>query len=211
MQKIPVAVVDDDEGVRLTLRTILQISPRFSCAGTYPDAGTALRKLSTNPVPLVVVDLNMPGMDGIECIRRLKSSGEPIRCLVLSAYLDDRTFREAAEAGADGFHAKPFDNAMLLAALELCVAGGMAISPELRHNVARVQGLAKVNGDPGLNEQENRIMAGLAAGRSYEQLAGEMNMSLSLVAKKIHQIYEGYRVHNRTEALRIWTARKDQQ
>ena len=116
--RIPVAIVDDDVGVRLSLRLMLRRSDLFECVAEFDSGDAALANFPQRSVAVVMMDLKMPGTDGVTCIRRLRERGHSGKVVVLSGYLDAQSIQEAARAGADGFLTKPVKPGDLVAALE---------------------------------------------------------------------------------------------
>jgi DNA-binding NarL/FixJ family response regulator len=157
-------------------------------------------------VAVVMMDLKMPGTDGVTCIRRLRERGHSGKVVVLSGYLDAQSIQEAARAGADGFLTKPVKPGDLVAALEYCWSGGIPLAADLRSYLERPQPAptsAKV-ADPLLTELENRILDELQTGDTYAQIADRLKLSEAVLKKAVHTAYGKLGVNNKVSALRKW-------
>ena len=205
-RSIRVAIVEDQPEIRTGLVTLLEDSPRFRCAGAWGSMEEGLRALEPAQAvrpDVVLVDLGLPGMHGIDGIRRLKLSRPDLLMVVLTVYEDDDRIFEALCAGACGYLLKKTPAPRLLAGLEEAVAGGAPISPEIAR---RVVGLfsrfeAPPRADYGLTPHETRVLKLLVEGRTYKDAAAILKVSTPTVAFHVRRIYEKLQVHSKTEAV----------
>src|SRR5262249_26433843 len=100
---IRVAIVDDDEGIRSSLASLIRRSPMFRLSGDYPDAESALEKIPLDPPDVVLMDINLPGMKGVECVRQLKTALPAVQFLMLTVYEDSDSLFNSLKAGASGY------------------------------------------------------------------------------------------------------------
>jgi DNA-binding NarL/FixJ family response regulator len=204
---IKVAVVDDDEGVRTILCDWIREAEGFVCLDPFPSAETAIAHFGQTPPDVALVDINLPGLSGIECVRRLKSSLPQTQFVMLTVYEDANHIFDALTAGATGYMLKRTSREDLLTALREVHAGG---SP-MNGNIARmvVQSLqaasAKGNTAPdGLSPRESEVLALLARGYLYKEVADTIGISLPTVKTYIRRICEKLRVHSRAQAVALY-------
>jgi DNA-binding NarL/FixJ family response regulator len=180
-----VAVVDDEADMHLLIRDILQCTRDFSCAGCFANATDALAGLPGLEPDLVLMDIRMPGVNGIECAARLKRTMPRVKTIMMTAVHDAGSIEKSSEAGADGYLTKPVTADQCLATLRFALKGRAVDCPPL-------------------SRQDNEVMRGLAAGLLYKEIADKMGISYSTVHKHQHRIFLKLRVSNRAEAIRNW-------
>jgi DNA-binding NarL/FixJ family response regulator len=200
---IRVAIVDDDEGIRTSLAALIRRSPAMRLAGDYPDAETALKEIPRRPPDVVLMDINLPGINGVECARQLKTAIPSIQFLMLTVYEDSDSLFNSFKAGASGYLLKRTASARLLEAIRDVHAGGSPMTPQLARRV--VQYFSKPAED---NSSVSRLTAGerefldqLANGYAYKEIADRMKISIDTVRSYVRTVYEKLHVHSRTEAV----------
>lgn len=211
-KKIRVAIVEDDAGLRSVLDRLFRSAPDFDVIAMFPDAEAALKDLVALRPDVVVVDVGLPGMTGIECVRLLKSQLPSARAVMLTVYDDSDTLFQALMAGADGYLVKRTAGRRILDAVREIAAGGAPMSPQVArrmveyfHNI-RVDAPAGATDPTGealgvLTEQEHLILSRLAAGLVPKEVAAELGISWETVRKHLTNIYAKLHVHSRTEAV----------
>lgn len=201
--QIKVAIVEDDEGIRSSLATLIRRAPALRLAGEYPDAETAVKEIARRPPDVVLMDINLPGMDGVECVRQLKAAVPSTQFLMLTVYEDSDSLFTSLKAGASGYLLKRTASARLLEAIRDVHAGGSPMTPQLARRV--VQFFSKpAEGNPhvvGLTVGENEFLDQLAKGYAYKEIASRMNISIDTVRSYVRAVYEKLHVHSRTEAV----------
>src|SRR5215471_7151510 len=135
--QIKVAIVDDDEGIRASLAALIRRAPNFKLAGDYPDAETALKEIPRHPPDVVLMDINLPGMNGVECVRQLKSTMPKVQFLMLTVYEDSDSLFNSLKAGASGYLLKRTASARLLEAIRDVYSGGSPMTPQLARRVVQ--------------------------------------------------------------------------
>lgn len=201
--KIIVSIVEDIEDIREALRVLINGSAGFECIHVYADAEEAVSKMPANEVDVVLMDINLPGMDGIGCMNVLKPSMPDAQFMMCTVYDDDDHIFNALQSGASGYILKRTSPAQILEAIRDLHEGGSPMSSEIARRVVR--SLQK----PGkstevaklLTERETEILDFLAKGYLYKEIATELFISKETVKKHIHNIYEKLHVQTRTEAL----------
>ena len=200
---IKVAIVEDDEGIRTSLASLVRRAPALRCAGDYPDAETALREIPRHPPDVVLMDINLPGMNGVECVRQLKGAVPAVQFLMLTVYEDSDSLFNSLKAGASGYLLKRTASARLLEAIRDVHAGGSPMTPQLARRV--VQFFSKpTEGDSPvsrLTPGEKDFLDQLANGYAYKEIADRMKISIDTVRSYVRTVYEKLHVHSRTEAV----------
>lgn len=200
---IRVAIVEDQLDIREGLATLIHGTPGFHCSRTFPTAELAIAGLAGDPPDVVLMDLQLPGMSGIEAIRKLKERHEAVVFLVLSVYEDDERIFEALCAGASGYLLKRTPPARLLESLREAVGGGGPLSPEIAQRVIalfrRFRPPEKT--DCVLTPHEVRVLSLLVEGHDYGSAAVELRVSASTVIYHMRQIFQKLQVHSKSEAV----------
>ena len=206
---IQVSVVEDDAGVRRELASRLEGFPGFRCLETYADAEAALAGIARRPPGLVLMDINLPGMSGIDCVRRLKQARPSLPIVMVTVQDDSETLFQSLAAGANGYLLKRSPRPKLFEALREICAGGVPMSRSIARKVLEFfhrPGQWPVPAGqpvelPGLTPREREILANLAKGHSYKEIAADLGISGDTTRKHMGRIYEKLQVHSRTEAL----------
>ncbi len=204
---ITFAIVDDDAGLRDSIVRYLKVKGGFVCVGQYGRAPEALANLSVDPPSVVLMDIKMKGMDGIECVRRLKEKVPDILVIMLTVFEDEDLIFDALMAGATGYLLKRQPPEQLLEAIHELLAGGSPMSATIARKVVKLLqrsgGGAKTTGAARLllSERQREMLELLAAGEPYKAIADKMGLSIHTVRGYIRRIYEKLQVHTRTEAV----------
>jgi DNA-binding NarL/FixJ family response regulator len=205
---IQVALVEDDPGVRSNLASMINGSPGFQCRGAYPDGPTALSSIPGNRPDVVLMDINLPGMLGTECVRQLKAIAPNLPVLMLTVYDDSEQIFKSLMAGATGYLLKRTPKEKLLEAIREITEGGAPMSRQIARRV--VEYFQEANQAPkagqhapevaDLTEREEQVLGLLAKGHAYKEIAELMTISFETVRTHVRSIYEKLHVHSRTEA-----------
>jgi DNA-binding NarL/FixJ family response regulator len=200
---ITVSIVEDDAEARDLLVGWLNSTPGFRCLSAHADGLSAVNELPAVRPEIVLMDINVPGLQGIECVRRLKPGMSGTQFLMLTVYGDTNSIFQALEAGAIGYLLKRTSRNELFAALRLVQAGGSPISSGLARRVAqafqRVQPSATA--DETLSERERQVLDLLSRGHPEKQIAERLNISQHTVHTYIRRIYEKLSVHSHAQAV----------
>lgn len=201
--QIKVAIVEDDEGIRTSLAALLRRAPSFRLVGDYADAETALKEIPLRQPDVVLMDINLPGMNGVECVRQLKAALPGVQFLMLTVYEDSDSLFKSFKVGASGYLLKRTASARLLEAIRDVHAGGSPMTPQLARRV--VQHFSKPSADSSpvsrLTPGEKEFLDQLANGYAYKEIADRMNISIDTVRSYVRAVYEKLHVHSRTEAV----------
>jgi DNA-binding NarL/FixJ family response regulator len=200
---IKVAIVDDDDGIRTSLATLIRRAPALRLVGDYPDAETALKEIPQRAPDVVLMDINLPGVNGVECVRQLKGNLPAVQFLMLTVYEDSDSLFNSLKAGASGYLLKRTASARLLDAIRDVHGGGAPMTPQLARRV--VQYFSRPPGEAAsvsrLTPGEKGFLEELAKGYAYKEIADRMSISIDTVRSYVRTVYEKLHVHSRTEAV----------
>ena len=203
MNKIRVAIVEDENDIRDALRVLINGSEGFECTQVFANAEDALQSLPSKEIDVVLMDINLPVKNGIECVRELKEKMPRPQFMMCTVYDDDDNIFAALKSGASGYLLKRTSPAQILEAIQDLHAGGSPMSSEIaRRVVDSMRRKNKLSPEAEiLSEREKEILDYLAKGFLYKEIAAELFISKDTVKKHIHNIYDKLRVQTRTEAL----------
>ena len=201
---IRVAIVEDDEKNRNNLIVFLEQAEGFRCVGAYPDAETALEDIPNKSPEIVLMDINLPGINGIECTFKLKELMPELLVVMLTVYEDTSKIYDALQAGAVGYLLKLTKPDEILAGLKEVSEGGSPMSAIIARKVVQSFHIEKndLSKDKySLTTREGQVLKLLAKGFLYKEIASELEISSDTVHNHIRKIYEKLQVHTRTEAV----------
>src|SRR6266496_3188890 len=200
---IKVAIVEDRREIRDGLAMLISGTEGFECTGTYRSMEDALARIGGSFPDIVLCDIGLPGMSGIEGIRILKERYPDLLLLMLTVYDDDERIFDALCAGACGYLLKRTPPARLLEYLKDAVSGGAPISPEIaRRVVALFREIRPPDRtDYQLTPHEERILKLLVEGHNYTTAAAKLKVSLNTIKTHMRHVYEKLQVHSKSEAV----------
>jgi DNA-binding NarL/FixJ family response regulator len=204
---IQVALVEDDDEIRANLTYRIKSHPAFDMAGAYADAESAFQELPRQKPDVVLMDINLPGMDGVECVRRLKPRMRSTQFVMLTVYEDSNRLFKSLVAGASGYLLKRTSAAKLLTAIREAHQGGSPMTPQIARLVVRhFQGQSGPSSEPSselrtLTARERDVLDQLSKGFRYKEIVDNLVISEGTLHTHIRNIYEKLHVHSRTEAV----------
>jgi len=198
---ITVSLVDDQAELRRSMTTFINGAPGYKCVSAYATAADALRGLPDDRPHVVLMDINMPGIDGIECVARLKERHPEMVIVMLTVYEDDDRIFKALAAGASGYVLKRQSPADLLEAIRDVHEGGSPMSSSIARKVVASFQRSPAPGPSGLSPREQMVLELLAKGDAYKQIAAELNIAATTVRSYLRRIYEKLHVQTRSEAV----------
>lgn len=204
---ITVSIVEDDAKLRETLARYLKAHPGLNCVSAYPNAEAALADLPRVRPAVVLLDINLPGMSGIECIPHLKRLLPTVRIIMLTVFEEGDQIFKALSAGAFGYLVKSTRPAKIIEAIREVHAGGSPMSGNIARKVvqsfqAQAAAAAATRAETDtLSAREVEVLQALSKGHTYKQIAANLGISLGTVRTYIQRIYEKLHVHSHTEAV----------
>lgn len=200
---ITITIVEDLDEVRDGLKGFIGLSHDFTVLDTFRTAEEALSGIPSLKPDIVIMDINLPGMSGIECIRQLKDKTPATQFMMFTVYENDEKVFEALKAGASGYSLKNTGLVQLIESLKELYNGGSPMSANIARKLVSVfqkheNNLQKMD---ILTSRENEMLRLLEKGLLYKEIADRMNISINTVKQHIHNIYEKLHVQNRTEAI----------
>jgi DNA-binding NarL/FixJ family response regulator len=200
---ISIIIVEDLEEVREGLKNFLKLNHDFSICGAFKNAEEAMFEITKLKPDIVIMDINLPGMNGIECIRKLRETATLTQFMMFTVYENDEKVFEALKAGASGYLLKNTGLNQIAESLKQLYNGGSPMSANIARKLVTVfreqeNAIAEVE---ALSNRENEILQLLANGLLYKEIADKLTISVNTVRQHIHNIYEKLHVQNRTEAI----------
>jgi DNA-binding NarL/FixJ family response regulator len=201
-----IAIVEDNKALANTLREMVELIPDCSCAGVWHTGEDALVKIPAFGPDIVLMDINLPGIDGIETTAKLKQTMPTLQIIMFTVYLDHDKIFDALKAGACGYILKRSAATDLPRALADLAQGGAPMSPEIARRV--VEAFYRPASAPtppsteelNLTKRESEILSLLRTGLANKEIADKLNISTETVRVHLKRIYEKLHVHSRTEA-----------
>ena len=199
---ISIAIIEDDTVTRESLKTIIQTTEGFECAGSFEDAETGLEFLTGQPADIVLMDIHLPVMDGIECVRQLKSIHPEMQFIMCTIFRDDDSVFNALKAGATGYLLKNDEPGKIIDAIHEIHSGGSPMTPQIARRVLESFKSPVVNENfQLLTKRENEMLCLLVKGLRYKEIADKLFISTATVRTHIYNIYQKLHVQSRTDAI----------
>jgi DNA-binding NarL/FixJ family response regulator len=201
--RIKVSIVEDSRGTRESLTELLGRAPGLRCVGAHANGEDALRSIPTEMPDVVLMDINLPGMSGIECVARLKERLPKLQVLMLTTYEESDLIFDSLRNGASGYLLKNMAPPDLIVAVEQVHAGGAPMSMQIaRKVVTHFQQIKQPSSEvETLTKREHEILSLLAKGYLYKEIADQLGITLSTVRAHLHTVYEKLHVQSRTQAV----------
>lgn len=201
---IRIALVEDDDRIRESLIVLLEGTEGFRCVGAFEQAEEAIRDLKRTSADVVLMDINLPGISGVDGVRQLKGMFPRLQIIMLTVYEDNEKIFASLEAGASGYLLKRTPPDRLIAGIREVVDGGSPMSPQIARKV--VQSFRRAappssSSDIELSKRESEILDLLVQGKRYKEIADDLFISPSTVHSHLHSIYDKLHVRSRTEAV----------
>ncbi len=207
---ITVSIVEDDGKTRDSLVALLRRAPALKCLDAFATAEAALTGVAKNKPDVLLVDIHLPGINGIECVARLKTQFPALHILMLTTYEDSHLVFNSLRVGANGYILKNRPSSELISAIEQVHEGGAPMSMRVARKVVeffkQLPGPASDSGQ--LSDRESQVLALLAKGNIYKEIADKLKISENTVRTYVKRIYEKLHVHSRMEAVARFDAKK---
>ena len=204
---IMVGMIDDEPLYRRAFESVLAFSPEFKLTGLWDDTETAFLEINAAPPDIVLIDIRIKNMKGIECIRQLKKLRPQIQFLVFTGHdQDDESLFKALKAGASGYLLKKEGLEVLIKSLKELHAGGSPMSPSIARKIVDFFGTPPLNAneDQLFTKREEEVLTLLAEGKMYKEVAASLGIAMETAKKHVKHIYNKLEVQNRMEAVNKW-------
>jgi len=200
---ITLAIVEDLDEVRDGLKNFIGLSSDFKVLDTFKTAEEALFDLPKLQPDIAIMDINLPGMNGIDCIKQLKTKSPKTQFMMFTVYENDEKVFEALKAGASGYLLKNTGLVQLIESLKELYNGGSPMSANIARKLVSFFHSSEKQTTPVdvLSPRENETLHLLSKGLLYKEIAAQLGISVATVRQHIHKIYEKLHVQNRTEAI----------
>ncbi len=195
---ISVAIVEDDKIIRESLCSLINDTDDFLCEETYEDAETALQKLFDNMPDVILMDISLPSMNGIDCIRRIREKDETVDIIMLTVHKDDEKIFDSLCSGACGYLIKNTPPEEIIDAIKEVKNGG---SPMSTYIARRIVTSFRANKKVDLTLREREVLTQLCKGLSYKSIADKIFVSTETVHFHIKNIYKKLHVNSKSEAV----------
>ncbi|MBK9537618.1 MAG: response regulator transcription factor [Flavobacteriales bacterium] len=207
---IKVSIVEDDSSIRETLRSLFIFEEGMEAFTVHSTAEDALMRLGETCPDVVIMDINLPGQSGIDCVRQMSQRCRSTQFLMYTVHDDDHRVFEALKAGANGYILKSSTPDQILDAVRELSTGGSPMSAHVARRVVTHIRPAKQelsNGSELLSARENEVLALLAEGLLYKEIGERLGITVGTIKQHIHRIYDKMHVQNRTEAVNRYFGR----
>ena len=198
MADIRVSIIEDDHDIRRLLKLIIDGSAGFECKNTYESCESGISKVLSFPPDILLMDIDLPGMSGIQGVEKIRESNEDISILMLTIHEESNYIFDSLCKGANGYLLKGIPPVDLLNALKDAYGGGAPMSPEV---AVKVVSYFQRKPDFNLTNRELEILKLLCEGENYSTIASKLFISKNTVKGHIKNIYKKLHVHSRAEAV----------
>jgi DNA-binding NarL/FixJ family response regulator len=194
-------IYDDNVALRHSLEELLSLSDEFAVTASFDNCTKAEAEVKTNPPDVILMDIDMPGMTGIEAVKKIRVFNKKVHIIMLTVFDDNTHILDAICAGASGYLLKKNVSEKLVPAIKEVLAEGASLSPSVAKMIiaSMQQSAAQHNYD--FTKREKEILTLLCKGNSYKMIAAELDIAFETVRSYIKKIYEKLQVHSATEAV----------
>ena len=200
---IRVAIYDDHALPRETLSALISHEDDMECVGIFENGQHVIEDMQACVPDIVLMDIEMPGMDGISAVQKIKTSFPGIRIIMQTVFEDEARIFASLQAGAEGYILKNNSAEKIIQSIREVNAGGASMTPSVALRVMRFFNQTKTTGDYSLTQKEKEVLMLLSEGNSYKMVAAKLNIGYSTVNSHIKNIYEKLHVHSLGEALSV--------
>jgi DNA-binding NarL/FixJ family response regulator len=204
-EPITVAIVEDNTDLREGLTQLIQGTPGYQCVGAFSSCDQFLEGLKKLKPEVVLMDIGLPGISGIEGVKRVKSQRPETEVLMLTVFEDDKKIFDSICAGASGYLLKKTLPARILEAIQEIHDGGAPMTASIARKVLGAFQASAPGPSPDvqLSDREKEVLAGLVKGLSYKMIAAEYSISIDTVRTHIRHIYEKLQINSKAQAINI--------
>jgi DNA-binding NarL/FixJ family response regulator len=194
-------IYDDNPALRHCLQELFSLSPEFVVTGSYENCLQAEAEVKKNPPDLILMDIDMPGMNGIEAVKKIRIFNSKIHIMMLTVFDDNTHILDAIRAGASGYLLKKNISEKLVPAIREVLTEGASLSPSVAKMIIASMQRSSTERDYNFTKKEKEILSLLCKGNSYKMIAVELSVPFETVRTYIKKIYNKLQVHSATEAV----------
>ncbi|EKR98570.1 response regulator receiver domain protein [Leptospira mayottensis 200901122] len=202
-----VSIIEDNQHTALNLQELLSNSSDFQFLEHYPDSQKAIEGIQRNIPDIVILDIGLPGKNGLECLKELKEKTPNTKYVIFTVFEDEEKIVEAIQGGVSGYLLKDTSPELFLAELKVIVLGGAPLTPRIADKIIREFTKKEENQNPpiqntlGLTKRQLQILNFVALGMTVADIADELDISSHTVSRHIEKIYKKMEVHSKSEAI----------
>lgn len=198
-----IVIFEDNDNLRESLQSLINLTEQFIVVAAYPNCIDAVQQVATHKPDVILMDIDMPGMSGIEAVKKIRAANTEVQIVMLTVFDDNNHVYDALCAGANGYLLKKYVSEKLISSIDDVLNGGAPMSPGIaRMIISDMQaGAVEKNKDYQLTKREKEILTILSKGNSYKMIAAELDISIDTVRTHIKRIYEKLHVNSQTEAV----------
>jgi len=201
-EQISVVIVEDDKLIREGISELLKSTPGFKLNAVFENCEVALKELHKDLPDVILMDISMPGMNGIECVKNIISDNSEVKIIMLTVYEEEQKIFDSFRAGASGYILKRSSLQEILMSIEDVMAGGGPMSPVIANKVLNYfKNSRKKSEEINLTPREAEILKELVNGHSYKKISELLFISLDTVRSHIKSIYQKLHVNSKSEAV----------
>lgn len=198
---LSIVMFEDNELLRESLQSMIVANQKLHCAGAYANVLNVEAQVHEHRPDLIFMDIDMPGMSGIEGVRKIRALNLDVPIMMLTVFDDNQHVFDAICAGASGYLLKKHISSKLYSAIDELLEGGAPMSPSIARMVIAAMHQKPKPNPYNLTPRETEILTSLSKGNSYKLIAAELNISMDTVRTHIKKIYEKLQVHSQTKAV----------
>ena len=199
-----IIIYEDNDNLRDSLQSLINLTDEFTVQKAFPNCLDAVNQITQFTPDVILMDIDMPGMSGIEAVKKIRQVNTTVQIIMLTVFDDNSHVYDALCAGANGYLLKKYVSEKLISSIAEVLNGGAPMSPGIaRMIIANMQqfNAVETSNHYQLTKREKEILAVLAKGNSYKMIAAEMDISIDTVRTHIKRIYEKLHVNSQTEAV----------
>ncbi|ALO28570.1 response regulator receiver domain protein [Leptospira borgpetersenii str. Noumea 25] len=202
-----VSIIEDNQHTALNLQELLSNSSDFQFLRHYPDSQKAIEDIPENIPDIVILDIGLPGKNGLECLKELKEKTPNTKYVIFTVFEDEEKIVEAIQGGVSGYLLKDTPPELFLAELKVIILGGASLTPRIADKIIREFTKKEENQNPpiqntlGLTKRQLQILNFVALGMTVADIADELDISSHTVSRHIEKIYKKMEVHSKSEAI----------
>lgn len=205
---ISVIIVEDNADIRIMLEAIVNSSPDYNCLATAASGTEALEQIRRHLPNVVLMDIGLPDINGIDCIRLLRSACAGTEFMMCTIHDEDEKVFEALQAGANSYLLKSSTPETILSAIRELHEGGSPMSSDIARKIVRqLQRPNTATNDHGVTQREQEILQLLSRGHTYQEISDQLFISIKTFKKHVYNIYRKLQVNNKTEAMNKYFGR----